>query len=284
MEEALDIQHDTDPGKDHGLARRIPHLGHTILFFSILAFCVMLCIAVALAVVHATSPGTVVQHPLTVALGQILGYVLAIGVAVLVFPMLWTVSFWQGIHWTWRQARLQWWKFLALGVAMSALAQGADQLFKTPNDPDILKLFSTPLAAWLTVTLGTFIPTFVEEVAFRGFLLPSLATAYDWLSLERSPAGLDRWQRTTIHSTGSWVFATTFSSLAFTALHGFQIHWAIGPLAVLFVVSVVLSIVRIRTRSVAASTLVHMAYDGLIFLEMIIATHGFRHLDKLLQM
>jgi hypothetical protein len=31
----LDIQHDTDPADDHGLARRIPHLGHTVLFFSL---------------------------------------------------------------------------------------------------------------------------------------------------------------------------------------------------------------------------------------------------------
>jgi hypothetical protein len=34
---ALDIQHDTDPAKDHGPARRIPHLGHAILFFSLAA-------------------------------------------------------------------------------------------------------------------------------------------------------------------------------------------------------------------------------------------------------
>jgi hypothetical protein len=38
----LDIQHDTDPADDHGLARRIPHLGHTVLFFSLALFFVSL--------------------------------------------------------------------------------------------------------------------------------------------------------------------------------------------------------------------------------------------------
>ena len=179
-------------------------------------------------------------------------------------------------------AKLNWWKLLAIGIILSLAAQFADHFSKATGDTDLLELFKTPLSAWITAILGSFIPAFAEEeVAFRGFLLPSLATAYDWLSFERTPAGFDRWQRTATHTLPAWVFATTFSSLAFAGMHGFQIHWAIGPIAVLFAVSVTLSIVRIRLRSVAASTLVHIAYDGLIFLEMIAATGGFRHLDKL---
>jgi hypothetical protein len=45
--------------------------------------------------------------------------------------------------------------------------------------------------------------------------------------------------------------------------------------------SLACSAIRIVTRSVAASTLTHIAYNGLIFIEVIIATHGFHHLDKL---
>jgi membrane protease YdiL (CAAX protease family) len=103
---------------------------------------------------------------------------------------------------------------------------------------------------------------------------------YDWLALDRTPAALDRWQRTTAHTMPAWIFATVFSSLAFAALHGSQDHWGKGPI-ILFVVSLMFCAVRIRTRSVAASMLVHMAYNGLLFLEMIFVTGGFRHLDKL---
>lgn len=277
----LDIQHDTDPEGNHGLARRIPHLGHTLLFFSICAFCILLCIAVALAIVHGTSQETAAHHPLAAAMGQVAGYGLTFLIAVPLYPNLWTVTFWQGIHWTPRPAKLHWWKLVLLGLGLSVLAQVSERFISAPTDTDVLQLFSTPLSAWLTVILGTFIPTFVEEVAFRGFLLPSLATAYDWLSLERKPAALQRWEQTTNHTVPAWIFAAVFSSLAFTALHSFQLHGSKGPLLVLFAVSLAFCAVRIHFRSVAASTLVHMAYDALIFAEMVIATGGFRHLDKL---
>ena len=64
-------------------------------------------------------------------------------------------------------------------------------------------------------------------------------------------------------------------------MHGFQLHWSRPTLAVLFIVSMIFAAVRIRYNSLAASALVHIAYDGLIFLELIVTTGGFRHLDKI---
>jgi membrane protease YdiL (CAAX protease family) len=46
-------------------------------------------------------------------------------------------------------------------------------------------------------------------------------------------------------------------------------------------VSIVLCGVRLWTRSLASSTLVHSSYNFMLFLIMLITTHGFRHLDKL---
>jgi hypothetical protein len=40
--------------------------------------------------------------------------------------------------------------------------------------------------------------------------------------------------------------------------------------------------VRIRTNSVAASTLMHAAYNLTVFVVMFIGTSGYRHMDKLL--
>ena len=54
-------------------------------------------------------------------------------------------------------------------------------------------------------------------------------------------------------------------------------------LAVLFTVSLVLTWVRIRTQSVACSTLVHASYNSLVFLLALIQTGGYRHLEKLIQ-
>jgi len=282
--QALDIQHDTDPAQDHGTARRIPHLGHAALFFAIIAICVLcatLIVIVPVMITHPTIKTNMVALAQLGALGLLLGYGVAFGISFPVFQLLWKKSFLDGIHWTWRAARLRWWKLILLGFALSMLAQFAEHFVKTPKDIDILKLLNTPLAAWITAISGALIAPVVEEIAFRGFLLPALATAYDWLCLKRTPAARDHWQRTTDHSRSALILATVVSSAAFAALHAFQLHGAVGPVIILFFVAIVLSVVRIRFQSVAASALVHISYNSLIFIWMFIRTGGFRHLDKL---
>jgi membrane protease YdiL (CAAX protease family) len=281
MDEALDIQHDTDPAKEVPPARRIPHLGHALIYFSLNTFCIALGLIVALAAVHASSQETALQHPIAAALGQLGGYALTFAIAVPLFPLVWQRSFWQGISWTPRPVRLHWVKLALFGISLSLLAQLADSFIKSPSDSDLLQLFRTPASAWITAILGSCVPAFAEEVAFRGFLLPALATAYDWLSLDRTPAALRRWETTSDHSTGAWIFGAFISSLLFAGLHAFQIHGSYAPLAVLFVASLGFSAVRIRTQSVAASFFVHAVYDALIFAEMAVYSGGFHHLDKI---
>jgi membrane protease YdiL (CAAX protease family) len=279
--QALDIQHDPDPAHDHGIARRIPHLGHALLFFLLALTFLFMASAGLLVVLHTVTPAVVMQHPFAAVMSQIVAYALTFAVAMPVFSMLWGRSFLDGISWTWRAARLRWWQLLLLGCGLSIIAQLLEHLVRTPVTTDITKLLATPRAAWLTVIFGILVAPVSEEIAFRGFLLPALATAYDWLALERTPAARDRWQRGADHTRGALLFAALLSSAPFVALHGSQLHWAHGPLAILFAMSLVFSAVRIRTRSVAASSLVHLAYDALIFVEVIVATHGFHHLDKL---
>ena len=64
-------------------------------------------------------------------------------------------------------------------------------------------------------------------------------------------------------------------------LHGAQLAHSLAPLGVLFTVSVVLCVTRLRFHSLAASTLVHSMYNATIFVMLFIGTDGFRHLDKL---
>jgi membrane protease YdiL (CAAX protease family) len=282
--QALDIQHDTDPAEDHGDARRIPHMGHALLFFAIALFSIILSVVVLFVVSFLRHPQSQSQPPDAhlAAIGMFFGYVLTFAISFPVFPLLWHRSFLDGISWTWRAARLRWWKLILVGIALSAAAQAAEHLFKTPKETtDVLKLLDTPLSAWLTAIFGALVAPLVEEIAFRGFLLPAIATAYDWISLERTPAAHARWRQTTNHTTPALFLAAVISSAAFAGLHGSQLHGAYGPILILFGVSLVLSYIRIRLHSVAASTLVHVSYNGILFLIMIIATGGFRHLDKL---
>ena len=99
----------------------------------------------------------------------------------------------------------------------------------------------------------------MEELFFRGFLYPVLARRL----------GLP--------------IAVFLTALGFALLHGAQLMFTWGPVLVIFLVGVVLTMVRARQNSVAASVLIHMAYNGTITAAMFVATDGFRHLEKLNQ-
>jgi len=276
----LDIQHDTDPAKDHGPARRIPHIGHAILFFSLAFLMVVLCQLAIFTLAHIRLESAL-QHPGLGLASQALAYVLTLAASAWLFPHLWDVSFAQGIHWNFLAARRYWYWIVGGGVLLSAAAQGALQLLPTPKTTTFDNILTTPHAAWLLMAFAVLLAPLTEELAFRGFLLPALATAYDWLALERSPAGLDRWQRSSMHSTSALIFSAIFSSIPFALLHADQLAHAWGVLGVLYGVSLVLSFVRIRTHSLACSTLMHATYNFSIFVAILISTGGFRHLDKL---
>jgi membrane protease YdiL (CAAX protease family) len=277
----LDIQHDTDPAREVPPARRIPHLGHAILYFSLNSFCILLGVVLFLTVAHDTSNEAIRQHPFLATLGQYTGEITTILVAVPLFPVFWRYGFWQGISWNLRAARLNWWKLVLAGLALSVGAEAALSLSHAPSDSDILQLFRTPAMAWTTSLIAAFVAPLAEEIAFRGFLLPALATAYDWLALERTPAGLARWEQTATHTPMAWIFATFFTSIAFSVIHGGQNHWHPGVLIVLFFVSSCLCFVFIRLRSVAASVLFHTSYNLFPLITQILLTHSFHHLDKL---
>jgi membrane protease YdiL (CAAX protease family) len=71
------------------------------------------------------------------------------------------------------------------------------------------------------------------------------------------------------------------ASVPFALLHSEQVSGAWAPVLLIGIVSVVLCIVRLWTRSLAASAFVHATYNFTLFAGMAIASDGFRHLDKL---
>jgi membrane protease YdiL (CAAX protease family) len=121
----------------------------------------------------------------------------------------------------------------------------------------------------------------MEELAFRGFLLPAIATAYDWLTFPRTPAALDRWRSASGHTTPALIVAAILSSIPFALMHAAQIGYAWGVIGILYGVSLALSYVRIRTQSLACSTLLHSTYNFIIFALLFLSTDGFRHMEKI---
>jgi uncharacterized protein len=148
--------------------------------------------------------------------------------------------FWASLGWVtpWPGATIT----LFLGPLLAIAVAVGSVLLRTPEiQSSIHQLmqdrWSTLLIGVLATTLG---PLF-EELLFRGFLLPLLLRTFGLVS------------------------GILLCSLPFTILHGPQYQWTWQHLTLLFCASVAFCIVRIRTGSTAASTLVHATYNLTFF-------------------
>jgi hypothetical protein len=152
-----------------------------------------------------------------------------------------------------------------------------------PKHAPIDQMFSTSKDAWMLAIFGITIAPFFEEMIFRGYLLPAVATAWDWCGEKitgQAPRTLDA-NGNPLWSAGAMIFAALMVSAPFALMHSTQVGKAWGPLVVLYCVSLVLCTVRLVTRSLASSTMVHSVYNFILFAIMFWQTDGFRHLDKM---
>ncbi len=279
VEEVLDLQHDPYPAQDEGDARHIPHLGHVAVLFGLLALSALVSVSFFALLLHRHAQlkdSVVAQLSL-----EALIFLLTLGSSFKVFPLLWKRSFPSGVEWNLLAVRRNWPRLLATGMLLCALAQTAQRFVQLPENTEVDQVLSTQAGAWGALLLGVLLAPMCEEILFRGFLLPAFAIAYDWLSLDRTPAGLERWRTSTQRSTAASVFGAVMSSILFGAMHAPQLRYAWGVVAVISCVGLTLAYVRLRTHSVACSTLVHATYNGTLFAAMLIQTHGFRHLERL---
>jgi len=266
---------------------RTPNLGHAALFFVLAigtVFMTQACVAVAahwILSLQNVPPAQLVQHSRLIIFTELSAYLLALAIAAVVFPAIWHRSFASGIHWSVRAAATRWTYLLALGAAIAFASALCEHFLAIPKQLPVDRFFQNRADLWLLTLFGTTLAPAFEEICFRGFLLPSIAIAFDWICLPRTPEGQLRWQSTDSLSPAALAVGAIVSSLAFALLHGHQLNFTLGPLALLFCVSLVLSTVRIRFHSVAASTLVHAGYNGLLFAATYLATSGYTHLDKL---
>jgi uncharacterized protein len=281
---------DTEP---YPRPRRIPNLGHTILFFLVAIIALLLTSVSAFAVVMGLhllgteTPEQLLREPRLLIPSMAAAYLIAGAIVWAIFTHLWQQPFTQVLRWNFSVVRRRWIPLLAGGVVLSVSVQFLSNFLPIPKTLPIDDFFRTPSDVWMVALFGTLLAPVCEELAFRGFLVPSLASAWDWLRGLRNPgeggfvaADRDgtqdpRW------SISALVVSCTITSIAFALVHADQLAHAWAPLAVLFGVSLVLCGVRLWTHSLAASTLIHATYNGTIFTILFFGTDGFRHLDKI---
>lgn len=163
------------------------------------------------------------------------------------------VRFWPAIRWDWSKAG---WKLLGLGAAMMLGLSLLENFLPLPKDTPFDKLFASPRDAYLVALFAVTLGPFVEELFFRGFLYPVL---------ER------RW---------GIAWAVFLTALPFGLMHLPQYGWAWGAGLIILIVGIVCGVVRAVTRSVAASFLVHVGYNGMQMIIAIWYTHGFTQMPK----
>jgi CAAX protease family protein len=267
---------------------RIPNFGHfgvmlLLLFLGLL--CTGLMTRAALQR-HLFGISTV-QHAVTdihYTLGsEAILYIVTLIACLLVFPLVWRKSFFAGIQWNGSTALRLRWSLVGAAFICFLFALLSGELMPGPSNAPIDKIFRTPGAAWLLFGFGVTFAPFFEEMFFRGFLLPAFCTAFDWFAeqIKHLPVrplaanGHPRW------SFSAMASASIATSIPFALMHGAQTGYAVGPLLLLIGVSIVLCAVRLTTRSLAASVLVHACYNFMLFTLMLIGTGGFRHLQRM---
>ncbi len=79
------------------------------------------------------------------------------------------------------------------------------------------------------------------------------------------------------------ILAVLATSAAFAMIHSEQLGDAWGPLLVIFIVGLVLTITRVKTGSVAPGFLIHMAYNATLFIGLYFGSDHLRHLERVSQ-
>jgi hypothetical protein len=261
---------------------RIPNLGHALLFLTIAGVLLLLTQVAFLPLTHATITAAKDSlSPKLLIAAEAVTYLATLAISWFLFPLLWRRPFAEGIHLNSDAVRRNALKLIPIGIVLSLLVQAASSLATMPKTIPMDDFFRTPSDVWIITLFGIFLAPLFEEIGFRGFLLPAFAIAYDWIALPRTPAARDLWNSSNKISYAAYAFSSVLTSILFAALHGQQISYTWPVLLLLFCVSLILSVVRLRLRSVLASTLIHASYNFTIFLTAFLATDGYRHLDKM---
>ena len=197
--------------------------------------------------------GAVAQKPILLLLSQFLIYAAVAACMVMLVEGKYHVPFWHSIRWNWPRSQ---WQLLALGAAMLLALGLLQNILPMPKDTPFEHLFDRPRDAYLLAIIAVSVGPLMEELFFRGFFYPVVARSWG----------------------AAWgIFLT---ALPFALMHLPQYGWAWGPMLVILVVGLVCGIVRAVTRSVGASFLVHVGYNGAQMLIAVVATQGFRHMPK----
>ncbi|NUQ30654.1 MAG: CPBP family intramembrane metalloprotease [Acidobacteriaceae bacterium] len=268
--------------------KRQPHLGYGLTFAATAYFLTLLISALLIYIavshqgpVHLGSLDKVKNLERISLYAMGMGYLLTFLGAFFIFPRFWDRPYFDVLQWNFAAVRRYWPLLATAGVVLTISAQIAERFVSVPESAPMNAFFKDRTDLWLITIFGSLLAPFIEEMIFRGFLLPGVAIAIDWFRLTRTDAARAHWESTGTVTQQAVIFSGIATSGCFAAVHAAQLANTWSAVFLLFCVSCILTTVRVRLNSLAASTLVHACYNGTLFLITFIATGGYRHLDNL---
>ena len=191
--------------------------------------------------------------PEIVIAAQFFAYVAVFLLIVMMIEGKYRVRFWPAIHWHWPRWSLA---MFGLGVLLLLSINLIAHFLPMPKSTPFDQFFASPRDAYLMSIFAVTFGPFMEELFFRGLLYPVL---------ERRLGVF---------------WGVVLTAAPFAMMHMFQYGYAWGVVLLIFIMGIVVTIVRARTGSVAASFLVHVGYNATEMFALMLATDGFRHMEK----
>lgn len=187
------------------------------------------------------NPGnTEVPEAAGVLVAQFLAYGFWFGCLWALLRIRYRRSFWTSLGWLLPEKPL--WYYAALGPVL-AIAVGllGGLLGKPDTEMPMLEMLKDPVALMLVGAFAITLGPLAEELIFRGFVLPLLA-----------------------RSLGAAV-GVSLTAAFFALLHGEQYGWSWQHLIIIAAVGATFGVVRLRTGSTAAATVMHATYNLTLF-------------------
>jgi membrane protease YdiL (CAAX protease family) len=172
---------------------------------------------------------------------QLFVYAFLIGALFLLISWKYGQSFWKalGFAMAFRGATASVLAGPALAVSVSFLGV----LLRAPDVRDpIREMITGRTTLAVVIVFGVLIAPFMEELLFRGFLLPVIA-----------------------RSVGPWL-AIVLTAVLFALPHGVQNEWAWQQLTLIALAGVAFGFARVRTGATSASFLMHASFNATQFL------------------
>jgi len=142
--------------------------------------------------------------------------------------------------------------FFLAGCAVSLLVFALTAVIQTPENTPIEQVFKYKQTAILFIITAVLVAPLAEETIFRGYLYPMFAR---WFGV---------------------VPSIVVTGVLFGLMHGPQLGGAKSLIVIMSLVGIIFTAVRAQTGTVFASYLMHLGYNSLIAVSVLLATHGFR--------